>query len=67
MPEEYGIFLATAHPAKFAETVLSVVSAPIESPNALTEAMSGEEKLQAMSADYGEFREYLVGKATSES
>ena len=57
--EEYGIFLATAHPAKFSETVRSVVASPLEFPAALTEALSKPETVVPMSAGYEDLREFL--------
>src|SRR5262249_49371145 len=36
---EHGIFLATAHPAKFAEVVEPIIGARVEKPPALAEAM----------------------------
>ena len=36
-----GIFLATAHPAKFAEIVEPIIGRPVEKPPALAEALNG--------------------------
>ncbi len=57
---ETGIFLETAHPAKFTETVEEVVgkgNVPI--PEKLAEFMKGKKKSIALSNEFNEFKEYL--------
>ena len=41
---ETGVFLETAHPAKFLETVESIISESVEIPAKLQEFMKGEKK-----------------------
>ena len=40
-----GIFLATAHPAKFAEIVEPIIGRPVEKPAALAEALNGPQHI----------------------
>jgi threonine synthase len=55
-----GVFLETAHPAKFPDTVESVVGkGHIHVPERLKTFMSGKRKVTDLKADYNEFRDYL--------
>ena len=59
---ETGIFLETAHPAKFTETVEEVVGkGNVPMPEKLQRFMKGEKLSIGFSAKYGEFRAYLDG------
>lgn len=58
-PDETGIFLETAHPAKFKDTVESILGKEIGIPAKLQEFMKGEKKSIKMSADFGDFKNYL--------
>jgi threonine synthase len=59
---ETGIFLETAHPAKFTETVEEVVGkGNVPMPEKLQLFMKGEKLNIEFSAKYGEFRAYLDG------
>lgn len=59
-PGETGIFLETAHPAKFKDTVDPILSpAAVDIPAPLAAFMKGEKKSVEMSADYDDFRTYL--------
>lgn len=40
-----GVFLATAHPAKFAEIVEPIIGRPVETPPALAEAINGPQHI----------------------
>jgi len=58
--DETGIFLETAHPAKFTETVEEVVGkGNVPMPQRLLNFMKGEKLSIAFSADYESFRGYL--------
>lgn len=57
---ETGIFLETAHPAKFKETVEGIIGEPIEIPQKLKEFMKGEKKSYPMSRDFEGFKTYLM-------
>lgn len=61
-PGETGIFLETAHPAKFKDTVEKIIGESISIPAKLQAFMSGEKKSQPMSRDFADFKKYLLGK-----
>ncbi len=42
---QVGVFLATAHPAKFAEIVEPIIGRPVETPPALAEAINGPQHI----------------------
>lgn len=58
--EEQGIFLATAHPAKFADIVSDAIGEPVELPDALRARLELPESLVELSASYQEFRAHLL-------
>jgi threonine synthase len=59
-PGQKGIFLETAHPAKFTETMESIIGkGNIPLPGKLQEFMKGEKRTIPISADYETFRSYL--------
>ena len=59
-PGQAGIFLETAHPAKFTETMENIVGqGNIPMPAKLEAFMKGERKSIALSARYEEFRYWL--------
>jgi threonine synthase len=60
--DEKGIFLETAHPAKFADTVERIIGQPIEIPSKLQAFMKGEKKSVSMSKDFESFKKYLFQK-----
>ncbi len=59
-PDETGIFLETAHPAKFLETVESIIGEKVEIPAKLQEFMKGEKKSLPMTKEFAEFKQYLL-------
>ena len=59
-PGETGVFLETAHPAKFLETVESIIGEAVEIPAKLQEFMKGEKKSLPMSKDFADFKKYLL-------
>lgn len=60
--DEFGVFLGTAHPAKFKEVVENTLGQPIGLPKELADC-SGEPILSVdMSADFAAVREYLLSK-----
>lgn len=61
-PGEVGVFLETAHPAKFLETVESIIGEKVEIPEKLQEFMKGEKKSEPMTRDFADFKAYLLGK-----
>ncbi|WP_079733509.1 threonine synthase [Salegentibacter salegens] len=58
-PDYYGIFLETAHPVKFLETVEKVISEKVEIPVSIKEVMNKEKKSIEIS-DYAELKEFLM-------
>jgi threonine synthase len=56
-----GIFLETAHPGKFRETVERALDLKLELPDRLAAFMHGEKKVEAMENDFEEFKGYLKG------
>ncbi|NLZ95474.1 MAG: threonine synthase, partial [Bacteroidales bacterium] len=59
--EEIGVFLETAHPAKFTETVEEVVGkGNVEMPNKLLDFMKGEKKSIQLNSEYSSFKNYLL-------
>ena len=59
-PGEVGIFLETAHPAKFGETMRRVTGVDVPVPQRLAEFMRGTKQSLPMSRDYDDFRQYLL-------
>lgn len=57
---ETGVFLETAHPAKFLETVQGIIGEKIEIPQKLQEFMKGEKQSIAMNRDFESFKKYLM-------
>lgn len=62
-PGETGIFLETAHPAKFLETVESIIGEKVEIPEKLQEFMKGEKKSEPMTREFTDFKTYLLSKS----
>jgi len=61
---ETGIFCETAHPAKFKETVESIIGAPVEVPDTLRKFMEGKKQKLEISKDFTSFKEFLLKQAT---
>ncbi len=59
-PGETGIFLETAHPAKFKETVEGIIKENIMIPERLAEFMKGEKINVELSADFSKLKEFLL-------
>ncbi len=57
-----GVFLETAHPAKFLETVENTLEKKIEIPEKLQAFMKNEKLSIEMGKDYEGFREFLLKK-----
>jgi len=55
-----GIFLETAHPAKFAEIVKEVLGQPVEIPERLRQCLDKEKNAITLSNRYDEFRSFLL-------
>lgn len=59
-PGAISVFLSTAHPAKFRETVEDAIGAKIDLPRALEAVSERPEHIVSLPADYGPFQEYLI-------
>jgi threonine synthase len=59
-PEEVGVFLETAHPAKFLETVENIIGEKVEIPQKLQEFMKGEKKSVELSKEFKDFKTFLL-------
>jgi len=57
---ETGVFLCTAHPAKFRETIEDTLKRPVELPAALEEVSEKEVLSTTMPADFNVLRRYLL-------
>ena len=61
-PDETGIFLETAHPAKFLQTVESIIGAEVEIPGKLQAFMRGTKQSVPMEKDFASFKAYLTAQ-----
>lgn len=59
-PGETGVFLETAHPAKFKDTVEAHIGCEVEIPSRLADFMKGEKQSVAITSDFADFRSYLM-------
>ena len=59
---ETGVFLETAHPAKFKETVENVIGTELELPKRLADFMKGEKRTVQMSSKFDDFKAFLMGE-----
>ena len=59
-PGETGIFLATAHPAKFKETVEECIGSALQIPEGLAAFMQLEKKSYRIKNDYNLFKKTLI-------
>lgn len=57
---ETGVFLETAHPAKFLETVEGIIGHPVEIPAKLQEFMAGTKQTVPMTKDFESFKAFLM-------
>jgi len=57
---ETGVFLETAHPAKFKDTVERIIGESVQIPEKLQTFMRGEKKSLLMSKDFVDFKNYLM-------
>ena len=57
---EVGVFLETAHPAKFKDTVDSILGGSLEIPAKLKAFMQGTKQSIPMSKDFADFKQFLL-------
>ena len=62
-PGEYGVFLETAHPAKFKEKVDAITGGDVEIPARLQAFMKGTKQSVELSKDYTDFRDFLFNES----
>jgi threonine synthase len=58
-PGETGLFLETAHPAKFKETVDRITGVPVEIPHKLQVFMQGKKQSVPLGKDFEGFKNFL--------
>lgn len=58
--DEFGVFLGTAHPAKFKDVVESTLGHPIGLPKELAECASETILSKDLAADFAQLRDYLL-------
>lgn len=57
---EFGVFLGTAHPAKFKEVVESIIGQPISLPKELADCAGEPILSKDMPSDFSQLRDYLL-------
>jgi len=60
--DEFGVFLGTAHPAKFKEVVESILGQPIGLPKELADCAGEPILSKDLAYDFAQLREYLLAK-----
>ncbi|WP_017444696.1 threonine synthase [Gayadomonas joobiniege] len=60
--DEVGIFLGTAHPAKFKETVENILGVPVALPKELAEIANKDVLSARMPADFAQLKAYMFEK-----
>jgi threonine synthase len=64
-PDETGIFLETAHPAKFGDVVEKALAFSPELPERLAKLLQKEKKSINVKSDYPNFRAWMLDKMTA--
>lgn len=62
-PDEVGVMLETAHPAKFKSVVDSIIGEDIDIPQRLAAFMENPKQSVRMPSAFGPFKQYLLSKA----
>ena len=62
-PDEIGIFLETAHPAKFKDTVDRILGIDLPIPEKLQAFMRGQKQSVPLSKDFAAFKAFLLSQA----
>ena len=60
--DAYGVFLETAHPAKFKGTVDRILGSDISIPEKLQAFMKGEKQSVELTKDFDTFKQYLLSR-----
>jgi threonine synthase len=61
-PGEKGVFLETAHPAKFKETVENAIGATVDVPKRLAAFMRGEKRTVKLPNNFPALKKYLLAR-----
>lgn len=61
-PDEVGVFLETAHPAKFKHTVDHIIGDPVEIPEKLKAFIKGTKQSVKLPAAFSHFKEFLLSR-----
>jgi len=64
-PDETGLFFETAHPAKFKDTIESIIQKPVEVPERLQAFMKGQKQTVSLGKDFQGFKNYLTESGSS--
>ena len=59
---EFGVFCETAHPAKFKETVDSIIGGDVEIPERLAAFMRGQKQSVELSKNFEDFKAFLMSR-----
>ena len=59
---ETGVFLETAHPAKFGDVIKKAIGHEAEMPARLRAFLKGEKKSEELGKDFYSFKKFLLGK-----
>ena len=59
-PSEVGVFLETAHPAKFLATVETIIGEKVIIPEKLQAFMKGKKQSIELTKDFSGFKAYLM-------
>ncbi len=62
-PTANGVFVETAHPAKFKDVMEEIIESPIEIPAKLQKFMAGKKQSIELSNEFGGFKEFLLRKS----
>lgn len=60
-PNQKGIFLETAHPIKFIDTVEEALNMKLIIPESLNDLMKAQKQSTLMEPNYDDFKSYLIG------
>ena len=61
-PDEVGVFLETAHPAKFKDTVDRILGIDLPIPEKLQAFMRGKKQSFPLSSDFADFKAFLLAE-----
>ena len=59
-PNETGLFIETAHPAKFLQTIETIIGEKIEIPARLQSFMTGTKQSTPLSSEFADFKDFLL-------